>query len=823
MMGCSQSDERERSADSSIQMQELLRTLQTADMELSPSLLTEVCQQQGYNLSHAQANAIMVEAFADWLRKEPTLQEHVESIFVALEKHVPSQAMWGCIAKDTPRIANISDRGITVSQLRILSQFVVSLCKTRLLKHTSSRAHEDGRVGKCIHWRDVNLYDITDEVIKKVILHAKPTMLPERLSAGQQWCSWVEFVASHPQPAKIMFSHWWGGCFRDTMDMVNMLAKDKGLCASTAIWICTFANNQFGEAFGTRIMDTPFVKAVANAELTVLLVDRSAGSLSRTWCALELYRTAASSKDLEVYTPLGKVGAGRASSGPLIESVKAFDIRITEASDDSYRRQILNYIAHEDEALGLQREENGTIRLVDGRPALEDMREEKEVRMSGKPELSYESELFKKHAKEFEAVNMKVRMEVYSSVGKHTRPKGCRIEEECYRAVSLGQWRALCRDIASSYKHWKPSQEEYNAYRDGNGLETKPLPPQAVDMNLYELDKYYLGPRRDNEGRSIMEALSSGPQLSQTYVNLAFTMNLGYVMSAIDYYAEARQLPDSWMFYIEVLAWDGKPKEERANGYATAIDLMKECDSMLAIMDSGLSSVNRLWRLFEFELASRCSLGMYMSCSTGVIACNRPFPDRYWVFGDFDPGIARLLQNIDVSTAHIVNGRDREVFQAFFKSSLAAERLQRRLSLWGAGPVLHDAISRNDVAGIKKVFSAGLTINSPSLLGSHGESALHVACVSGSLQVLEQLLQLKADPNAEDESRATPLHYAAMAGHTEAAKLLIEARADIMHESCDTMTPFEIAATNPAAFLHISTTEVSKLLAPAVPAAEIQT
>lgn len=32
-----------------------------------------------------------------------------------------------------------------------------------------------------------------------------------------RWYSWVEFVADEPQPAKIMFSHWWGGRFSDFM------------------------------------------------------------------------------------------------------------------------------------------------------------------------------------------------------------------------------------------------------------------------------------------------------------------------------------------------------------------------------------------------------------------------------------------------------------------------------------------------------------------------------------------------------------------------------------------------------------------------------
>jgi len=142
------------------------------------------------------------------------------------------------------------------------------------------------------------------------------------------------------QTVSIMFSHWWGGSFRDFMAAVDMLVQDKALSVDTTIWICTFANNQFGEDFGSKIMECPFIQAVQSARITVLIVDRYQGSLARTWCGLELHYTLQQAKDLELYTPSGLVGSARASSGPLIEAVKRWDIRCIEATEESFRRQI---------------------------------------------------------------------------------------------------------------------------------------------------------------------------------------------------------------------------------------------------------------------------------------------------------------------------------------------------------------------------------------------------------------------------------------------------------------------------------------------------
>ena len=138
---------------------------------------------------------------------------------------------------------------------------------------------------------------------------------------------------------------------------------------------------------------------------------------------------------------VGLVGhsSGRASSGPLIEAIKAWDIRQTNASEvacwhllafpvelqqgfydhfirllgsavsrcsgtfgdvaeDAYRRQILNYIADVDEFQGLQVATDGRL-----------------VRDHG------------------EDLNMMVRVEVYATVGRSHILRGCRVPRKEHR------------------------------------------------------------------------------------------------------------------------------------------------------------------------------------------------------------------------------------------------------------------------------------------------------------------------------------------------------------------------------------------------------
>ena len=75
------------------------------------------------------------------------------------------------------------------------------------------------------------------------------------------------------------------------MTAIDRVIDDRALSICSTFWVCTFANNQFGENFGARIVDTPFVRAVEFAEATILMVDRDAGSLRRSWCCLEFHAT----------------------------------------------------------------------------------------------------------------------------------------------------------------------------------------------------------------------------------------------------------------------------------------------------------------------------------------------------------------------------------------------------------------------------------------------------------------------------------------------------------------------------------------------------
>eukprot|EP00434_Breviolum_minutum_P041935 symbB.v1.2.037309.t1/scaffold5471.1/size26785/4 len=228
-------------------------------------------------------------------------------------------------------IPNIAERALTLKQLFDLRSFLQRLCKAKLLKK--------------LQWHDLNLYQVRDEVIKPVICF--------REGVETKGYSWAELVAAGPQPPQLMISHWWGGRFLDFMSAVDKIADGRSLSFRTTIWVCTFANNQFGEAFGATILQTPFVKAVEMADATILMVDRDAGSLRRSWCCLELHCTILKEKSLELYTSAGLVGSKAVSSGPLVDAISEWDVRESAANEEAYRRQILNFIADAPEHRGL--------------------------------------------------------------------------------------------------------------------------------------------------------------------------------------------------------------------------------------------------------------------------------------------------------------------------------------------------------------------------------------------------------------------------------------------------------------------------------------
>ena len=135
-----------------------------------------------------------------------------------------------------------------------------------------------------IHWFDIDMYDIKDCVILPVI-----KFMEDKRGTNERY-SWAELVSRRgSQPPALLFSHFWGGRFRDFMSIVDKVVEDRGLSSNATIWVCTFANSQFGESFGTGLTDSPFCKAINAAQGLVLVVDRESKSLTRIWCSLELH------------------------------------------------------------------------------------------------------------------------------------------------------------------------------------------------------------------------------------------------------------------------------------------------------------------------------------------------------------------------------------------------------------------------------------------------------------------------------------------------------------------------------------------------------
>mmetsp|Transcript_63345 Transcript_63345/g.151132 ORF Transcript_63345/g.151132 Transcript_63345/m.151132 type:complete len:757 (+) Transcript_63345:61-2331(+) len=704
--------------------------------------------------------------------------------------------------KRPTRIDDIAYRAISISQLRSFKTFLQRLTKTELLKQTSEFSKKTGDYGKLIPWWKLNMYNITDEVIKKVIPFIDPDGEHDKRNGGRRWYSWVEFVASEEQPAEIMFSHWWGGCFMDFMQAVNKLTLDRSLSIHTKVWICTFANCQFGEKFGSKLIDCPFIQALKQVDLTVMVVDYAAGSLTRTWCGLEVHYTTQKDKDFVLYTSAGMVGSQYVSGGPLVEAVKAWDIRKSEASDPPYRRQILNYVARVNELEGLQKDESGEMAVDDmGRPSLDGDGTDDHTppRINGEKEFAYESMLFRKHGKRFEDLNMMVRLRVMAALGVPAKPRGCQLDKITEKGVTLNQIRMMTSKMERTCP-WKADDEDLPwVTEELDGLTYSDL---TVD-HVKEWVKY----ETEDEGCSYMELSSNGPQKPQYLLTLSESALWSDRMAAIELFAEAHQLPDSAVFFIEVLCVKHSEFERARKLQKLFAELIDECEGIICPLTEAADMEDVSMALGPLVTAMDTDKGVYFASKTGILACSESFRDGSWVHGDFD------VQVIYTLLSTILGGEDPDDASDLGAMENKGFRAMVRLHNWLAAPVLRRATRNNDAATIRTVCSLpGLRMNGATMKDNLGRMPLHIAVACQSWDAMHVLLELKMDPNVEDDMKERPLHYCAIRGLTDAAKILLDAGADPWAENSFAESPYEVAKQNPAAFLDVKTEEVRKVL-----------
>jgi hypothetical protein len=177
----------------------------------------------------------------------------------------------------------------------------------------------------------------------------------------------------------------------------------------------------------------------------------------------------------------------------------------------------------------------------------------------------------------------------------------------------------------------------------------------------------------------------------------------------------------------------------------TLPNLIKETSGLLSYLSKDTSPIVRCNRMLNWQCCFENARPLYLGCTGGVLACTSTFADGAHVFGDFDHEIARLIidadwdraQSADKNLGPIVAKRFNQMrggMQAF------AGRMCRAV----AGPVLRNCAKNGGstaVAEINDICRHDMVLlNSRSLSGCHGETAVHMAAAAGNVNVLMALL-----------------------------------------------------------------------------------
>jgi len=104
--------------------------------------------------------------------------------------------------------------------------------------------------------------------------------------------SFVETVATGPQPPKWFISHWWGEPVSSFIACVEQHLNDHGLTEDTPYWVCAYANRQY--CLEEDVTSDPnlssFKRAIDSSYGKVLsIVDKNGETFKRAWCCLEIY------------------------------------------------------------------------------------------------------------------------------------------------------------------------------------------------------------------------------------------------------------------------------------------------------------------------------------------------------------------------------------------------------------------------------------------------------------------------------------------------------------------------------------------------------
>ena len=196
---------------------------------------------------------------------------------LATTKCVPQLSGFDDLQVGGCSIEKTEERGVSITQLELLWKHIERRC-----------VHWVSNTGEQLSANEINLYDVAKYV---VIPATKPT------ETKPKGCSFVEMVALGPQRPRWFVSHWWGTPLVDTIRMLRLHAKQRGVSPEREYyWICTFANNQhdLGELSDPDLTSTPFAKAILSPDCVgtlAILNEKLATPFYRIWCIFEYYVT----------------------------------------------------------------------------------------------------------------------------------------------------------------------------------------------------------------------------------------------------------------------------------------------------------------------------------------------------------------------------------------------------------------------------------------------------------------------------------------------------------------------------------------------------
>eukprot|EP00747_Dinoflagellata_sp_TGD_P086936 gnl/TRDRNA2_/TRDRNA2_163474_c0_seq2.p1 gnl/TRDRNA2_/TRDRNA2_163474_c0~~gnl/TRDRNA2_/TRDRNA2_163474_c0_seq2.p1 ORF type:complete len:577 (+),score=121.47 gnl/TRDRNA2_/TRDRNA2_163474_c0_seq2:188-1918(+) len=155
----------------------------------------------------------------------------------------------------------------------------------------------------------------------------------------------------HPEglAARVFISHTWSGCFDE---MVRILSY--ALHPEDTVWICSFAIDQWADVQGALNQDltqSPFARALADAQVHLIVVDEGFDVLKRVWCVYEVWFSLRRGNQLHFwFDPDRNFEAGSQQREIFLEDVRQLDCEKAQASFQQDADRIKNEIIAEDES-----------------------------------------------------------------------------------------------------------------------------------------------------------------------------------------------------------------------------------------------------------------------------------------------------------------------------------------------------------------------------------------------------------------------------------------------------------------------------------------